>query len=132
MFELADFYRDAVANTLESPPALTEVSAEIKRLVKGSATILDVMSKSSIAATNEDILTIRPIFGTAELLQYRDELLHLSESEEIQKYAAGALGVVISSSNALKACVIIATNVAKPTEGSNEVNKEIDQIEDEN
>ncbi|KAG0358007.1 hypothetical protein BG005_002854 [Podila minutissima] len=132
VFELADFYRDAVANTLESPPALTEVSAEIKRLVKGSATILDVMSKSSIAATNEDILTIRPIFGTAELLQYRDELLHLSESEEIQKYAAGALGVVISSSNALKACIIIATNVAKPTEGSNEVNKEIDQIEDEN
>ncbi|KAF9332548.1 hypothetical protein BG006_004592 [Podila minutissima] len=130
-FELADFYRGAVANTLENPPALTEVSAEIKRLVEESATILDVMSKSSIAATNEDILTIRPIFGTAELLQYRDELLQLSESEEIQKYAAGALSVIISSSNALKACISIAANVAKPTEGSSEVNKEIEQIEDE-
>ncbi|KAG0084554.1 hypothetical protein BGZ93_006155 [Podila epicladia] len=120
-FELADFYRGAVANTLENPPELTEVSVEIKRLVEGSATILGVMSKSSIAATNEDILTIRPIFGTEELLQYRDELLHLSESEEVQTYAAGALSVIISSSNALKACISIAANAAKPTERSNKI-----------
>ncbi|KAG0015151.1 hypothetical protein BGZ81_011826 [Podila clonocystis] len=126
-FELADFYRGAVANTLEHPPALDEMSAEIKRLVEGSAAILDVMSKSSIAPMNDDILTIRLIFGTNELLQYRDELLHLSQSEEIQKYA-GALSVIISSSNALKACISIAA-VAKTAERSNE---EIYETEDEN
>ncbi|KAG0020529.1 hypothetical protein BGZ82_011576 [Podila clonocystis] len=117
-FELADFYRGSVANTLEHPPALDEMSAEIKRLV---------MSKSSIAPMNDDILTIRPIFGTTELLQYRDELLHLSQSEEIQKYAR-ALSVIISSLNALKACISIAA-VAKAAEGSNE---EIYEVEDEN
>lgn len=123
-YELADFYRGAITNTLEHPPTTTDMSAEIKRLVDGSATILDIMSKSSIAATNEDILTIRPIFATAELLQYRDELMRLSESEEIQKYATGALSVIISTSNALKACIGIATNVAM-AKGSSEANEEV-------
>lgn len=130
-FELADFYRGAVANTLEHPPTHNDMSNEIKRLVEGSAAILEVMSTNSIAAANEDILKIRPIFGTAELLQYRDALLHLSESEEIQKYAAGALSVIISSSNALKACISLAA-AAKAAEGSNEATEETDETEDEN
>lgn len=58
-YELVDFYRGAIANTLEHPPTTTDMSAEIKRLVDGSATILDIMSKSLIATANEDILTIR-------------------------------------------------------------------------
>ncbi|KAI9238544.1 MAG: hypothetical protein BYD32DRAFT_460600 [Podila humilis] len=121
-YELADFYRGAIANTLEHPPTTTDMSADIKRLVDGSATILDIMSKSSIAIANEDILTTRPVFAAAELLQCRDELMGLSESEDIQKYAAGALSVIINMSNALKPCIMIATNVAV-AEGSIDANE---------
>ncbi|KAF8950813.1 hypothetical protein BGZ52_001353 [Haplosporangium bisporale] len=123
-YELADFYRGAIANTLEHPPTTTDMSADIKRLVDGSATILDIMSKSSIAIANEDILTIRPVFTAAELLQCRDELMGLSESEDIQKYAAGALSVIINMSNALKPCIMIATNVAV-AEGSIDANEDV-------
>ncbi|KAG0084553.1 hypothetical protein BGZ93_006156 [Podila epicladia] len=107
--ELADLYRGAIAHSLAFRPAVPEdASADIRRLEAGAAAVLEILRTSSIAEDNIDLLEMRPIFGTSELEMYREELLHLTTSDEIKQYAAVTLTMVIGSSKALKACLRIA------------------------
>ncbi|KAG0015152.1 hypothetical protein BGZ81_011827 [Podila clonocystis] len=107
--DLADLYRFAITHSLAFRPVVPEdASADIKRLEAGAAAVLEILRTSSIAADNKDLMQMRPIFGTFELEMYREELLHLTTSDEIKQYAAAALTMVIGSSNALEACLRIA------------------------
>ncbi|KAG0015637.1 hypothetical protein BGZ82_001331 [Podila clonocystis] len=124
---LADLYRFAIAHSLAFRPAVPEdASADIKRLEAGAAAVLEILRTSSIAADNKDLMQMRPIFGTFELEMYREELLHLTKSEEIKQYAAAALTMVIGSSNALEACLRIAEDPVAAQE-----DLEVDEIDQE-
>ncbi|KAF9332547.1 hypothetical protein BG006_004591 [Podila minutissima] len=82
---LADLYRDAIAHSLAFRPAVPEDAlAEIKRLEAGAAAVLEILRSSSIAADSMDLLEMRPIFGAFDLEVYREELLHLTTSDEIK------------------------------------------------
>jgi hypothetical protein len=123
--ELADLYRGAIAHSLAFRPVVPEkASAEIRRLEAGVAAILEILRTSLIAPDNKDLFEKRPIFGAYELAMYREELLHLTTSEEIKQYAATTLAVVIGSSNALEACLHIAENPAAAAE-----ELEVDEVE---
>lgn len=134
--ELADLYRGAIAHSLEFRPVVPEdASAEIKRLEAGAAAVLEILRTSSITADNMDLLEMRPVFGALELEIYREELLHLSTSDEIKYYAAVLLAMVIGSSNALEACLRI---VEDPIAASEDLEVDeadqvmFDEIEEEN
>ncbi|KAG0335526.1 hypothetical protein BG000_007450 [Podila horticola] len=134
--DLADLYRGAIAHSLEFRPVVPEdASAEIKRLEAGAAAVLEILRTSSITADNMDLLEMRPIFGALELEMYREELLHLSTSDEIKYYAAVPLPMVIGSSNALEACLRIVEDPIAASEDLevDEVDQEkFDEIEEEN
>ncbi|KAF9958725.1 hypothetical protein BGZ65_001224 [Modicella reniformis] len=124
-YDLANMYRVVVTEATKISPALnlqTDASEDLKRLAAGSLSLLDLMNKSSVASTNEALLTSRPIFAADVLDQFRIELLRVGNTDEIRNYAQVALGTVVGLSNALEACLRIA---ADPIGATNELNDEL-------
>ncbi|KAF9364420.1 hypothetical protein BGX34_001582 [Mortierella sp. NVP85] len=65
--------KDSIKTTLAINGSATE---DMKRAAAGSASVLDLMDKSSIASSNENLLAVRPIFAGDLLDQYRQEFGH--------------------------------------------------------
>ncbi|KAF9909497.1 hypothetical protein EC991_008479 [Linnemannia zychae] len=125
-YALADIYRAVIQDAAGSNPALNlpaNAQEDLKRIASGSLTILDLISKSSIAATNEALLSSRPIFAADILDQYRTELIRVTTDEEIKGYAVAALGTVVGVSNSLEACLRVT---ADPVEAIDELNMELE------
>ncbi|KAG0333975.1 hypothetical protein BG004_000611 [Podila humilis] len=133
---LADIYRIAVAEAAKTSPALLNlsenISADMRRLAAGSLAILDLMSKHSIASSNDALLANRPIFAADLLNQFREELLQIEKSGngdynnnvfEGKKYAEIDLAIAVASSNALEACLRIA---ADPVAAIDDLNEELE------
>ncbi|KAK3844294.1 MAG: hypothetical protein J3R72DRAFT_438473 [Linnemannia gamsii] len=128
-YEIADLYRAIVADVISGAPALSaDASEDLRRYSTGAQAILQVISKNSIAANNDALLNSRPIFAADLLEDYRTEMLRAGAKDNIQNYAAGSLGFVVGSSNALEACLRVAANPASAVE---ELNDELDALEDE-
>ncbi|KAK3843015.1 MAG: hypothetical protein J3R72DRAFT_474241 [Linnemannia gamsii] len=128
-YEIADLYRAIVADVIAGTPALpADASEDLQRYSAGTQAILQIISKNSIAANNDALLDSRPIFAADLLEDYRTEMLRAGAKDSIQKYAAGSLGLVVASSNALEACLRVAANPASAVE---ELNDELDALEDE-
>ncbi|KAG0284913.1 hypothetical protein BGZ96_010763 [Linnemannia gamsii] len=136
-FALADIYRGVIQDAAGANPALnlpTDAPQDLRRLASGSLTILDLISKYSIAATNEALLASRPMFAADILDQYRTEMIRVTTSDEIKGYAVASLGTVVGVSNALEACLRVA---ADPVAAIDELNEELeaqalyDEYEDE-
>ncbi|GJJ68595.1 hypothetical protein EMPS_00941 [Entomortierella parvispora] len=128
---LADLYRSTLEESIKINPALNlpeDASEELKRLTTGTLALLDLMSKTSIAKTNDALLSIRPIFAADLLTEYRSALLRLKPSEDIRNYAEIILGTIVGSSNSLEACLRVA---ADPAAALEDLNEELDEYEDE-
>ncbi|KAF8944267.1 hypothetical protein BGZ47_004442 [Haplosporangium gracile] len=124
-FPLADIYRRIIQDAAGDNPALnlpTDASEDLKRLASGTLTILDLIDKNSIAATNEALLASRPIFAADILDQYRTELIRVTMDDEVKGYAIASLGTVVGVSNALEACLRV---VADPVAAIDELNEEL-------
>ncbi|KAF9094042.1 hypothetical protein BGX23_002591 [Mortierella sp. AD031] len=110
---LADAYRNAMAEAIKSFPAVSsadEKTMDLQRYMGGAKSILDLASKNSIAATNEALLDMRPIFAASVLEKYRLEIVRSSGgNKDAMNYAVSELGTVVAVSNALEACLHIAT-----------------------
>ncbi|KAG0254350.1 hypothetical protein BG011_005812 [Mortierella polycephala] len=123
---IADLYRAAVAASVKVSPALSmpaEASEDMKRLATGSLTVLDLMSKNSIATTNDALLTTRPIFASDVLDQYRIEMVRVADSDDIKAYAQASLAATVGLSNALEACLRVA---ADPVGAIDDLNDELE------
>ncbi|KAF9354729.1 hypothetical protein BGX26_007446 [Mortierella sp. AD094] len=123
---IADMYRQAIAESIKISPALNlpaDASEDLKRLAAGSLSVLDLMDKSSIATTNDALLASRPIFAADLLDQYRSELLRVATTDDIKTYAQAALGASVGISNALESCLRIA---ADPIDAIDELNDELE------
>ncbi|KAG0214584.1 hypothetical protein BGX33_002006 [Mortierella sp. NVP41] len=107
-YDIADLYRATVTNVL-------------------AGTILQIIPKNSIAASNEAPLDSRPVFAGDLLDQYRIEMVRAGAKDDVQKFAAGSLGLVVSTSSALEACLRIADSIA----AVEDLNEELDGIDDE-
>ncbi|KAG0244466.1 hypothetical protein BGX31_009131 [Mortierella sp. GBA43] len=126
---VANMYRNTVKDSIKTCPAIGGSAPEnMKRAASGSASVLDLMDKSSVASTNEELLAVRPIFAANLLDQYRQELLTVADSEEMKDYAQTNLGLVINMSNALEACLRVA---ADPATAGEEYNEESEFLADE-
>ncbi|KAF9289557.1 hypothetical protein BGZ68_009139 [Mortierella alpina] len=135
---LADLYRLVVDDSVKTSTSLglsAEASEDLKRLTAGSAAVLELMNKNSIAANNEALLSTRPIFAADVLDQYRIELLRATDAaENVKIYAETSLGVVVGISNALEACLRIAADPAGAVDDLNdelEAQARFDDIDDE-
>ncbi|KAG0355607.1 hypothetical protein BC939DRAFT_528248 [Gamsiella multidivaricata] len=106
----ADVYRALVKDSIKSIPASSSDSEPLKQITTGSSAVLELMDKSSIANSNNALLETRPIFVANLLEQYRQELIHLADNDNLKAYAQANLGMVVSLSNALEACVRIAAD----------------------
>ncbi|KAK3828307.1 MAG: hypothetical protein J3Q66DRAFT_394604 [Benniella sp.] len=127
---VADVYRSMVKDSIKTTPAIEgSASEDMKRAAAGSASVLNLMDKSSIASSNENLLAMRPVFAGNLLDQYRQELIHLtSDEDEMKPYAETNLGLVINMSNALEACLRVA---ADPATAAEEFAEESDFLADE-
>ncbi|KAF9100776.1 hypothetical protein BGX29_006273 [Mortierella sp. GBA35] len=125
-YSLADLYRGVIEDAAGMNPALNlpaDASEDLRRLATGSLTILDLISKNSIAATSEALLTSRPIFAADILDQYRAELIRSTTDDEIKGYAVSSLGTVVGISNALEARLRVA---ADPIAAIDELKEELE------
>ncbi|KAF9909498.1 hypothetical protein EC991_008480 [Linnemannia zychae] len=128
-YEIADLYRAIVAEVVAGAPTLpADASEDLQRYFAGAQAILQIINKNSIAAKNEALLNTRPIFAAELLDEYRIEIVRSGAKDAIQTYAAGSMGLVIGSSNALEACLRVA---ADPVVAAEELNEELDALEDE-
>jgi len=110
---LADLYRATLEDSVKISPALNlpaDASEELRRLTTGSLAVLDLLSKTSIAKTIDDLLAICPSFASDLMQEYRAELLRLSPTEDIRNYTDISLGSVVSFSNSLEACLRVAAD----------------------
>ncbi|KAF9165709.1 hypothetical protein DFQ26_009468 [Actinomortierella ambigua] len=108
-YPIADLYRSMVGALLENAVYIPDGSSdEMKRSMTGILAVLDIMSKSSIAANNADLLKVEPIFAADMLEQFRDVYVSLAERNEQKLFANAGLTVAIGASNALEACLRIA------------------------
>ncbi|KAF9932705.1 hypothetical protein FBU30_007548 [Linnemannia zychae] len=128
-YDVADLYRAVIADVVANPPSMpSDASEDLQRYAAGAQAILQIISKSSIASSNEALLASRPIFAADLLDDYRTEIIRAGAQKEVQTYAAASLGFVVGSSNALEACLRIAAN---PVAAVDELNEELDALEDE-
>ncbi|KAF9289515.1 hypothetical protein BGZ68_009205 [Mortierella alpina] len=91
---IADLYRVLLKGAIKQCPAAPESASEdLKRVLFGSLSVLDLMDSSSIAENH-----------------YRREVLHLAgnENEQIKVFAQTDLAMMVSISNALEACLRVA------------------------
>lgn len=133
---LADIYRDTVAEATKASAALpTDMSEDLKRYLQGAQAILENASKTSVAATNETLMTTRPIFSADVLDQYRMEIIrNRGDSDAVKMYAVADLGAVAAFSNGLEACMRIAADPAVAAEEAEEedyMDEDDDEDEDE-
>lgn len=126
-YEIADLYRAIVADVLANAPAIpADASEDLQRYSAGTQAILQIISKNSIAANNEALLSSRPVFAAELLDAYRTEMVRAGAKDVVQSYAATSLSLVIGSSNALEACLRIAADPAAAVE---DLNDELDELE---
>ena len=112
-------------------PSADEKTMNLQCYIEGAKSILVLASKSSIAATNQALLDIRPIFAASILEKYRLEIVRLSgDNKDAMNYAVSELGIIVAVSNALEACLHIA---AGPVTAAKEINEheDIDEYKDE-
>ncbi|KAF9100777.1 hypothetical protein BGX29_006274 [Mortierella sp. GBA35] len=77
------------------------------------------------------LLDSRPVFAGDLLDQYRIGMVRAGAKNDVQKFAAGSLGLVVSTSSALEACLRIAADSIAAVEDLNEELDGIDDDEDE-
>ncbi|KAF9306209.1 hypothetical protein BGZ74_007149 [Mortierella antarctica] len=125
-YSIADLYRGLTQDVQNNTPALSASSSdELKRLAAGASTVLSLIAQNSIAAKNEDLFSVRSIFATDVLDDYRFELQRVAEeekNEEWKQYAQLGLGVVSGISNALEAFVRVVSN---PEEALEELEEDL-------
>ncbi|KAF9136954.1 hypothetical protein BG015_002939 [Linnemannia schmuckeri] len=108
---LADIYRIGVKAATQSFPSANEASnEELKNLISAAVSILGLMDQSSIANSNDALLTTRPIFSASLLDQYRQEIVQKADSDTLKQFVQADLAVLISISNALEACLHVAAD----------------------
>ncbi|KAF8925597.1 hypothetical protein BGZ47_003169 [Haplosporangium gracile] len=109
--DLAGIYRTGVKAAAQSFPSANEASnKELQNLISAAVSILGLMDQSSIASSNDALLTTRPIFSTSLLDQYREEIVQKADSDTLKQFVQADLAVLISISNALEACLHIAAD----------------------
>ncbi|GJJ75983.1 hypothetical protein EMPS_08341 [Entomortierella parvispora] len=118
---LADIYREGVIASAQYAPKVSEsASEEMKRLTSGSHAVLGLMAKTSIASKNDDLLATRPIFATRLLENYREGLLQQPLEEDWKEYAQVNLGLLVSVSNSLEACLHVSADPVAAADGLEE------------
>ncbi|KAF9410532.1 hypothetical protein BGZ94_001623, partial [Podila epigama] len=116
-YDVADLYRGLIEDMKTLAPALpADASPDLVRLASGTTTVLNLLGTSSIASKNEELLTVRPIFSSDLLEQYRVELERVANTEEWKQYAQVGLPAITASSNALEACLRVVSNPAAARE----------------
>ncbi|KAG0216392.1 hypothetical protein BGX28_002862 [Mortierella sp. GBA30] len=119
--KLADLYRSLVEESSKINPIVpVSASPETKRLVTGSLAVLDIMDKSSISSFNQDLLSTSSVFAGTLLDHYRRELLRRTNDANLQQFTLSYLGPVVGISNALEACLHIASNPPGSTTNTDE------------
>ncbi|KAG0055981.1 hypothetical protein BGZ83_006748 [Gryganskiella cystojenkinii] len=110
--QIADFYRILVADASVNLPLTTTESEDLRRVLVGTRAILDA-SRNAISTQNSKLLTAQSIFTGELTREYRDALLNIPNLDEKYKtYARTELGMITGISNALEACVRVATDPA--------------------
>ncbi|KAF9583465.1 hypothetical protein BGW38_009402 [Lunasporangiospora selenospora] len=108
---LAGVYKDMIAESHQHYSSMSTFSSpDIQRLVAGTARILVLMEKTSIADDDEHLLSMTPIFAADLLGEYRRELIQVADTDELKMYAQAELALIMSMSNALEACLKIAAD----------------------
>ncbi|KAF9090113.1 hypothetical protein BGX23_006208 [Mortierella sp. AD031] len=114
---LADVYRASVKTAAEKFTGANDVNnEELKKLIEGSLAVLSLMDKSSIASSNDALLSTHPIFSGSLLDQYRRELIQKADSETLKNFAQIDLAMMVSVSNGLEACLRVAANLEAAAE----------------
>ncbi|KAF9926324.1 hypothetical protein FBU30_004091 [Linnemannia zychae] len=127
---IADYYRLLVNDASNQPITPENASKEWKRTAAGTSLVLE-LSKNAIAKSNDELLSVRPIFPNDLISQYRDEYLRVADAEEARIYAQTYLGTIFGISNALEACLRVA---ADPAIAAQELQQDLDaqaRFEDE-
>lgn len=117
---VVNFYRSLVDNAIQNSPK-TAASENTKRLVAGTMALLE-LSKTAVAEANEDLLRVLSIFTADVLAQYREELLRM-DSAEISLFGQANVGMVVSISNSLEACLRVAVS---PAAAVGELNRQVE------
>ncbi|KAF9138361.1 hypothetical protein BGX30_009256 [Mortierella sp. GBA39] len=124
--DLADIYRVGVKSATQSFPAASDANnEELKNLISAAVSILGLMDQSSIASSNDALLTTRPIFSASLLDQYRQEIVQKADSDALKQFVQADLAVLISISNALEACLHVA---ADPEAAADELAEEYEAL----
>ncbi|KAF9284925.1 hypothetical protein BGZ88_009736 [Linnemannia elongata] len=127
--DLANIYRAGVKSATQSFPATSDANnEELKNLISAAVSILGLMDQSSIASSNDALLTTRPIFSASLLDQYRQEIMQKADSDTLKQFVQTDLAVLISISNALEACLHVA---ADPGAAADELAEEYEAIAEE-
>lgn len=126
---LADMYRTAVKATAQSFPSANDANnEELKNLISASVAILNLMDQTSIASSKEALLSTRPIFSASLLDQYRLELIQKADSDSLKQFAQADLAFLVSMSNGLEACLLVA---ADPEAAADELAEEYEAMGDD-
>ncbi|KAF9926325.1 hypothetical protein FBU30_004092 [Linnemannia zychae] len=126
---LADTYRQAVQTITQAFPGANDANnEELKNLISASVAVLGIMDQYSIANSNDQLLSTRPIFSSSLLDQYRQEIIQKADSEDLKQFAQVELAFLVSISNALEACLQVA---ADPDTAAEEFAEEYDSLLDE-
>lgn len=111
----ADLYRILVTDASVNMPLVQDTDDALRRALVGTRAILDA-SRNSISISNSDLLQSHSIFVVDLLSQYRDVMLdNPALDAKAKTYAQVSLGVIIGVSNALEACIRVASDPAKAT-----------------
>ncbi|KAF9977784.1 hypothetical protein BGZ73_004851 [Actinomortierella ambigua] len=137
-YAAADVYRAAVDDAIRRFPVTKDDSNDASgsaqnqepkmRLVEGTRSVLDLMSKYTIPPENENLSKSRAVLYVGDLLeQYRSQLEPLAITEEEKLFMRVSLPALVGTSNALEACLYIAAN---PEVVGQDVEKELEEDED--
>ncbi|KAF9102000.1 hypothetical protein BGX29_005055 [Mortierella sp. GBA35] len=126
---LADVYRASVKTAAEKFTGANDVNKEeLKKLIEGSLAVLSLMDQSSIANSNDALLSTHPIFSGSLLDQYRRELIQKADSETLKNLAQIDLAMMVSVSSGLETCLRVAAN---PKAAAEELVEEYEAMADD-
>ncbi|KAF9977785.1 hypothetical protein BGZ73_004852 [Actinomortierella ambigua] len=129
--QIADLYRSMVEVAIKKATSVSEgTSKEMKRSTAGVRAVLKIMSKSSIAPNNADLLETRPIFVADVMEQFRQNYVQKADNDDQKLFGNTGLPLVIGASNALEACLRIAKDPVAAIDDLNE-ELELDEFEDD-
>jgi hypothetical protein len=116
--DVADIYRSTISESLKTFPLVAEDAPEnLKRMANGASLVLDLMDKTSVPKSNDHLFYTKPVFSGDLLNQFRDGILNeAEESEDINTFAQISLALSVSSSNALEACMYVASDASATVE----------------